>query len=935
MEIQLTDNPLTQNKCFSILNLPKFKGGKANEKRMKRKSGTLIHRIILIIMAVIFIIANVAMYLTFDLVTKLTNNMGLDLENEEVQSVQTEAKEFTKQITEEGIVLLRNENNALPLEKGSNINLFGWSSTQMIAGGSGGSAGASVNIRTSLEDAGFAVNEELWDMYVSYKAERDIVPEEEYGGYSPSWETPEPEITDSKYYTEELLDNAKEFSDTAVFTIGRGSGEGLDIPAGYLTLTDTEISVLKYLRENYSKVILLVNSNSAVELGPAEEIGLDAVLFMPGPGDMGAAALGEILCGDVNPSGHLVDTFAYDHQTSPAYWYANRPGTMEYSDMEGYYYVDYVEGIYVGYKYYETAAEEGYIDYDSTVQYPFGYGLSYTTFSKEVTNVSGDLDSDEITVDVKVTNTGDTAGKDVVQIYAEAPYYEGGTEKASVDLVGFDKTELLEPGEEETVTIHIDPFEIASYDWNDANGDGEKGYILEAGDYQLKLMENSHDLIDVAAEFTLDEDILINEDPVTGTEIVNLFDDTAGQDETEPVQYLSRADFAGTFPEEKSSNVGRAASETDKAVEDLAYEDDPDAEAVTTGADNGLTVEDMKGLDYDDPLWDDLLDQLTFEEMENVITNGAFATPEIPSVGQGATAESDGPQGINAWVIGLTGVSYPVEMYVGQTWNPDIAEQQGHLLGRESRASGLSGLYAPSVNIHRTPYSGRNFEYYSEDGFMAGKLAAKMTYAAREEGVFMTVKHFALNDQETYRGEYFTSLFTWCNEQAMREIYLKPFEIAVKEGQATAVMTSMNRIGSVWAGASRALLTDLLRNEWGFRGLAITDMYVGSMNNEWWMDSEQGIRAGQDLWLGMWYQPGELDIDETNLTSQNAMRQACKNILYTFVQTEVSPAEPHADWFYHIALPIDIIYAAAMIAYLVFIIRKTRKNKRQDRSQHN
>lgn len=905
---------------------------------MKRKSSTLIHRIILIIMAVIFIIANVAMYLTFDLVTKLTNNMGLDLENEEVQSVQTEAKEFTKQITEEGIVLLRNENNALPLEKGSNINLFGWSSTQMIAGGSGGSggsAGASVNIRTSLEDAGFAVNEELWDMYVSYKAERDIVPEEEYGGYSPSWGTPEPEITDSKYYTEELLDNAKEFSDTAVFTIGRGSGEGLDIPAGYLTLTDTEISVLKYLRENYSKVILLMNSNSAVELGPAEEIGLDAVLFMPGPGDMGAAALGEILCGDVNPSGHLVDTFAYDHQTSPAYWYANRPGTMEYSDMEGYYYVDYVEGIYVGYKYYETAAEEGYIDYDSTVQYPFGYGLSYTTFSKEVTNVSGDLDSDEITVDVKVTNTGDTAGKDVVQIYAEAPYYEGGIEKASVDLVGFDKTELLEPGEEETVTIHIDPFEIASYDWNDANGDGEKGYILEAGDYQLKLMENSHDLIDVAAEFTLDEDILINEDPVTGTESVNLFDDTAGQDETEPVQYLSRADFAGTFPEEKSSNVGRAASETDKAVEDLAYEDDPEAEAVTTGADNGLTVEDMKGLDYDDSLWDDLLDQLTFEEMENVITNGAFATPEIPSVGQGATAESDGPQGINAWVIGLTGVSYPVEMYVGQTWNPDIAEQQGHLLGRESRASGLSGLYAPSVNIHRTPYSGRNFEYYSEDGFMAGKLAAKMTYAAREEGVFMTVKHFALNDQETYRGEYFTSLFTWCNEQAMREIYLKPFEIAVKEGQATAVMTSMNRIGSVWAGASRALLTDLLRNEWGFRGLAITDMYVGSMNNEWWMDSEQGIRAGQDLWLGMWYQPGELDIDETNLTSQNAMRQACKNILYTLVQTEVSPAEPHADWFYHIALPIDIIYAAAMIAYLVFIIRKTRKNKRQDRSQHN
>ena len=896
---------------------------------MKKKKGkSIIHRVILCILIVLFLVANVAIYMTFDLITLLTNNMGLDLDNEEVQAVQVEGLAFAEEIAEEGIVLLRNENHVLPLEKGSNINLFGWSSVQMIVGGSGGSGGsdnASVNIRASLENAGFRVNEDLWDMYLSYQEVRVRKAEPDFVWYATSFVMPEPEITDTEFYSEELLSGAKAFSDVAIFTVSRSSGEGVDVPAGYLTLTQTEQDALTYLRENYGTVILLLNSNSPVELGPVEEMGIDAVIFMPGPGDVGAAALGRILCGEVNPSGRLVDTFAYDHKSAPSYYYANRTGVMEYSDMPGYYYVDYVEGIYVGYKYYETAAAENFIDFDSTVQYPFGHGLSYTSFSKEVTSVTGNLSSDEIIIEVTVTNTGNAAGKDVVQIYATAPYTKGGIEKAYVDLVGFGKTQMIEPGGSEVVAINVDPFEVASYDWNDADQDGKTGYILESGTYELKLMENSHDLIAVAATFELSNNIYFDNDPITGVKIANLFDDAAGLNETEPVQYLSRADFAGTFPAAKDNNIGRAASIEDKAVENLSYEDDPSAKSITAGVDHGLTMEDVKGLPYDDPTWNRLLEQMSLEEMETLITSGNYSTPEIPSVGQPATAESDGPQGINAWIIDVTGVSYPVEMYIGQTWNVEIAAEQGRLIGREARASGVTGMYAPAVNIHRTPYAGRNFEYYAEDGYLSGEMAASNIYAAREEGIIMFVKHFALNDQETYRGEYFTGLFTWSNEQAMREIYLKPFELAVKKGHTTAVMSSFNRIGATWAGASHALLTDLLREEWGFQGMVITDMFVGSRNNEWWMNGEQGIRAGQDLWLAMWFGPGDLEFDKTNPTTQNAMRTACKNILYTFAQSEVSPRTPTADWFYFLALPIDIIWFAGMAVYAFFIFRKPKK----------
>lgn len=913
-----------------------------------KKKFVVINGIICGFLALVFIAANVMMALFFDWLTMYTNNMGLNLDSEESQAVQAEAKKFTEEIVEEGVVMLRNERNTLPLEKGGKVNLFGWTSSNIITGGSGGSggtSGADIDLKKSLENAGFTVNEDLYNMYVNFGGDRSgdpTNPDSIYHSYTVNFVVPEPSVNDPKYYSDKLLTDAKNYSDTAILTLGRTSGEGLDLPEGYLSLTQEEKDLAKYLTENYKNVIVILNSNAAMEIGYLEEIDVEAIFYMPGTGNQGINAVGRILNGSVTPSGRLVDTFAYDHKSAPNYYYANRPGTMVYSDYQDvsdykdkYFYVDYVEGIYVGYKYYETAAAENFIDYDATVQYPFGFGLSYTTFSQTVTDVKGNLNSDEIEITVEVENTGKTySGKDVVEIYATAPYYDGGIEKAHVDLVGFEKTKLLAPGEKQTLTVTADPFEIASYDYNDANKDGKTGYVLEKGAYQLKLMKNSHDVIEVAKEFNLNNSIYIDEDPVTGAEISNLFDDVAGASETEPVKYLSRGDFKGTFPAAKecipgTNPVGRKASQAVINSQTVAWEEEENVEPITTGAKNGVTIDDLKGLSFEDPVYKEkielLLDQLTLEEMETLMCQCMFGTDPIESIGLDATTLIDGPQGLNGWISGIKGTSYPVETYIALTWNKEIAQRQGELFAREARSSNISGLFAPSTNIHRTPYCGRNFEYYSEDGFMSGVMAANVVYSAREEGVIMFVKHFALNDQETYRGEYFTSLYTWSNEQALREVFLKPFEIAVKQGKTLGIMTSFNRIGTKWTGSSKALCTDLLRTEWGFAGTTITDLYM-STNNEWWMTAEQGVRAGQDLWLTLKIFGGTgQKIDSSSPTTQKYMREACRHIINTFTQSTVSPAPLEANWFYHIALPIDIVAGIAIISYAVFIIIKARK----------
>ena len=427
-----------------------------------KKIGTL-RKATIVFLVILYLAVNCAVYILFDDLTRMFEGTGFVIaDTVEADKAKQLGQNVADRIVGEGIVLLRNENNVLPLGKGGSVNLFGWATVSHIRGGDG-----------------------------------------------KTWGLPEPDINDASLYTDEVKEEAKAFSDAALVTIARGSGECVDIPEGYLSLTQQEKDLLNHVRDNFSKVVVVINSNSVMEIGYLEDISVDAILLMPGTDSTGASALGKILCGDVNPSGRTVDTMPYDHKTIPSYYYANRPSSFAYSDQADAKYVDYVEGIYVGYKYWETAFAENTIDYDRSVQYPFGHGLSYTQFKQEVVSVKGGLSDDELEVQVKVSNTGDRAGKEVVQLYVAPPYTKGGIEKSAVDLVSFAKTGNLQPGAEETVIILVDPFEIASYDYNDANQDGKTGYILEKGTYELKLMSNAHDQIAIAKTFELSSDIVI------------------------------------------------------------------------------------------------------------------------------------------------------------------------------------------------------------------------------------------------------------------------------------------------------------------------------------------------------------------------------------------------------------------------------------------
>lgn len=906
---------------------------------MKKSKFFIVNGIVIGILIVIFLAVNIAVGVLFKDLTRVFEGTGFVVkQTPEAEQARADGEKVAEEIVEEGIVLLRNEKNALPLKGKGKVNLFGWATVSHIRGGDGGSGGATssgiVTIEDSMKNAGFTVNENLLAMYRDFSGKCGDVKDaddKKYGGYGKSWGLPEPEITDETQYTAELKAEAKAFSDTAIVTIARGSGECVDIPEGYLSLTQTEKDMLAYVRKNYAKTIVVINSNSVMELGYLEEIAVDAILFMPGTGAKGANALGKILSGAVNPSGKTVDTMPYNHKEIPSYYYANRPGSFEYSDKTEAKYVDYVEGIYVGYKYWETAYAENTIDYTKSVQYPFGHGLSYTTFSQEVTGVSGDLRSDKIAVSVKVKNTGNEAGKEVVQIYATPEYYKGGIEKAYVDLVGFAKTETLAPGEETSVTVEIDPFEIASYDYNDANNDGKTGYILEKGKYELKLMRDAHNLISVAKEYRLSSNILIEKDPVSKTQISNLFDEAGGRYETTPVKYLSRKDFKATFP--AANPVARTASEKVTIGLQNKYEKDPNAKAITTGADNGIKATDLTELDYDDPMWEKFLDQFTLDEMVQLAKQGGFKTDSLERLGLSGATATDGPQGINAWWMfmsgkpAINGVSYPSQIYLAQTWNTELVEKQADAIAKECVLYDLSGLYAPAVNIHRTPYSGRNFEYYSEDGFLSGKLSAAMCFKLRENGIMPYVKHFALNDQESWRGERFTGLFTFANEQSMREVYLKPFELSVKEGKITAMMSSFNRIGYTWAGGSKALSTKLLRDEWGFRGIMVTDMH--SRGNDF-QNFEQGICAGNNTWLSFFGSDAVLACDTTDPTIQNALRENTHGIVYAVMQCSVLPGEVSPDWWYHVGLPIDIVCGVLLLGYIGYYVFKLIRAKRTE-----
>ena len=860
-----------------------------------------------------------------------------------------ESKELVQKIAEEGIVLLKNEDNMLPLAENSSLNVFGWASTNPCYGGTGSGslsdAYPTVSLLQGLEDAGFQLNTELSDFYTAYRADRP-----EVGMWAQDWTLPEPTAAS---YTEEMLDNAKAFSDTAMVVITRVGGEGADLPtdvsqvtyednsteykdfeAGghYLQLSRTEKDMLDLVCKNFDNVVLVYNGANPMELGFVNEYSqIKSAIWCAGTGQSGFEALGEIVAGEINPSGKTVDTFVSDLTETPTW---NNFGSFVYDNVDEYKYVatnrhtgnedtnlptfvNYVEGIYVGYRFYETAADEGLIDYDKTVVYPFGYGLSYTSFTQEM----GDLTEQDGTIsfDVTVTNTGAVAGKDVVEVYYNPPYTNGGIEKASANLIAFDKTELLEPGASETVTISFSAEDMASYD--------EKGagcYVLEAGDYEISIRSDSHNQID-SRIYTVADTVTYDEDNARSTDAqvaVNHFDYAEGE-----VTYLSRADGFANYAEATAAPENYSMSDEVKSVfinngvyDPEKYNDASD-EMPTTGAKNGMTLAELRGASYDDERWETLLDQLTISDMDTMIALGGYQTAAAASVDKASTVDCDGPASINNNFTGVGSVGFPSAVMIASTWNTDLALEFGESIGKMADEMDVSGWYAPAMNTHRSAFAGRNFEYYSEDGVLAGRIAANAVIGAEEYGVYAYIKHFALNDQETNRN---VMLCTWANEQSIREIYLRPFEIAVKDGGAKAVMSSFNYVGAEWAGASSALCNTVLRDEWGFRGFVLTD-YFGVYG---YMNSDQAIRGGTDCMLVAYDTETNHVKDTSSATGVKAMRQACKNIMYTVVNSRAYAEEnlnTGLPTWQIMAIAIDVVLGAAIIGLEVLTVKSYRK----------
>lgn len=846
------------------------------------------------------------------------------------------ASDLASQIAEEGAVLLKNE-NYLPIDTSTKINVFGWASTNAAYGGGGSgqiNAGADcVTLLEGINNAGFETNDELTEFYTEYAAER------------PAKMSGMPENLAEPYaddYSEQLLESAKEFSDTAMVVITRSGQEAADLPkdmgsvvanataaadsaAGetqeyeyfndgdhYLELSIPEKEMVELVCNNFNDVVVVYNGTNTFELGWVDEYdSIKSVLLMPAPGERGFDALGEVLSGTVNPSGHLTDTYLYDLTQAPSF---NNFGGYSYENPEEFTFVNYVEGIYSGYKFFETASEEGLINYDETVQYPFGYGLSYTSFEEDISSYT--VEGNTINVEVTVTNTGDTAGKDVVELFYSAPYNNGGIEKSSIELLDFDKTEEIQPGESETVSFTFDRESMASYDEGIKVEGG--GYILEAGDYEISVRADAHTPID-SVVYNVSNDVIYreNQDGARSTDLVeatNEFIDTAEGD----VEYLSRADGFANYEEATAAPDSYVMSEKlqEILVDNSNYEIEinEEDEMPVTGADNGLRTEDMIGLDYDDEQWELLLDQLTVDEMSKLISVGGWQTVAANSVGKSATLETDGPAGFSSFFSSkIGGTAFPSEVLIAQSWNKEICYEMGVCMAEQGQDIGVSGWYAPALNLHRSPFGGRNFEYFSEDSVLSGLLAANIVGGAEENGLYCFVKHFALNDQETNR---IGKLCTWANEQSIRETYLKPFEIAVKEGGATAMMSSYTYIGTEWAGTNKALLTDVLRGEWGFCGTVITD-YFGGYG---YMDADRAIRAGGDLMLTN-SGSGDAELDDIeSATAVIAMRNAAHNILYTVANSNAYyEGAIHQSWIQMLVIA-DVIIAAAMLIIQIVIV---------------
>lgn len=911
-----------------IIMIAILRARKLKKSGVKWKTGKKVGVAITSLLLVILVVANGAVYMLNNIINQHFSAVKVD--DVAVEDATTASKDMTTLLEEEGIVLLENKESALPLNVKDNnkVNVFGIGSQKLVYGGAGSGASdesENVTLQQGLEAAGFEVNKDLVDFYTEHlpsKSKTNIfnLKGGDYNIYEPA----------ASEYSDSLISQAKSYSDTAVVVLSRSGGEGGDLPmdmseykngdAGrnYLELQSIEEDMLQIVEENFDRVVVVINSSNAMELSFLEDEAIDAAIWIGGPGATGCTAVGEVLAGTVNPSGKLVDTYAYDLTSAPAYYNA---GDFTYTDggeNTSYKYVDYQEGIYVGYRYYETRFvnnQTGECDesaYAEAVQYPFGYGLSYTEFTQEL--VSHHEKDGKITAEVKVTNNGTVAGKDVVQLYETAPYTEGGIEKAHVVLQAFGKTGMLEPGSSETVTLEFSVEDMASYDYQQLVA-AKGGYVLEAGDYQIKLMKNSHEVID-SFTYTVKATVVYEGDKSRSTDAVvaeNLFDNAAGD-----ITYVSRNDWEGTLPTERveTREATKAILEEMNAdnINKLYCSDDPEADSITTGAKNGLTLEDMVGVAYDDKKWEDLLDEMSIDEMGKLIGFGGFSTIAIDSIDKAATIDIDGPAGLNALTSDISGVQFPSEVVIASTFNTELASEMGSVYAQEANAHGVNGLYASAVNIHRTPFSGRNFEYYSEDPVLSGKIGASVAKGITGCGIITYVKHFALNDQETNR----SGIAVWSNEQGIREIYLKAFEIVVKEGNATGIMSSYNRIGTVWAGGNTSLITGVLRNEWNFHGVVITDY-----DNGGYMNSDQVVRAGGDLMLStLGHVPAAVTTDSDYGKQQ--MRSACKNILYSTVNSRAY-TDPVTMGFPYWLLIGGIVDAVLYLILSFVLIKITKK----------
>lgn len=895
-----------------------------------RKVGTVILSIFLIIVTT----ANFVGLQFANLINQYFTS--IDLNDVNIQKVRNDSTETAKALADEGFVLLKNENNVLPLA-GKQVNVFGYSSIDINFGGTGSGSGNNeynIGFYEGLANAGIEVNEELKEFYQqAYTKKQDtnalVMVGGDYNNYEPA----------KADYSDEIMANAKEYSDTALIVLTRNGGEGGDLPmdtaayaggaAGehYLELNQNERDMVAMVEENFENVVVIINSSNAMELGFIDDSSVDAALWIGGPGCEGCNSLGQILTGKVNPSGRLTDTYAYDLTCNPSYYnfgqFLFENTDNKYSlifenpsvfNGENYAYADYAEGIYVGYRYYETRwidNETNECDetaYKANVQYPFGYGLSYTEFEQKITDFTDD--GDTITLEVTVTNVGDTAGKDAVQIYYTAPYYLGGIEKSFVNLEDFGKTQILNPGESETISFTFKYEDMASYDYS-----GHGCYVLEHGDYEIKLMNNSHDLID-SRTVTVAKDVIYDESNPRSTDevaAVNQFDDVSyGND----VAYVSRADWESTLPTERPANKN-ASPELIEEIENQGLTEAQLAEETEdiVVADHGLSIEDVKGLDYDDPKWSELLEQLSVDEMVNLIANGGYATAAVESIGKLATLDQDGPQGVNSLISDdVKGVVFPAEVVVAATFNKELAEEMGRSLGSEAAEYGIAGLYGPAMNTHRSPFGGRCYEYYSEDGVLAGKIAAAFVRGANESGIYCYMKHFAMDEQETER----LDISIFCTEQAMRELYFKPFEICAKEGGVTAVMASDSFIGGTWAGEREELMNTVLRDEWGFDGMVITDFVTSNSKN-----ADRAIRSGTDLSLTTLGNLTPSNLSTDSAAGRQALRTACHNILYTVANSDAQniSKEPFPTWVMLFIL-LDVI-ALGSTVLLAFYKKKS------------